>query len=126
MEIATKTAVFSITKEGLLKIRFLPNSLEIDLEEAKAQIDAAEKLTGNQNMYVLVDARQSMHELTNEAKDYIAKHPNKKAEAILVKELHQRIVASFYLKLSSYQNNHPVKVFNDEQAAIGWLLSFRN
>lgn len=123
MEISTHTAVFSLTPEGILKVVFLSNELPIDLEEAKRHVEAANKLTKSQKSLVLVDARQLMHELTEEAKKYISQSPNKIAEAILVKKLHQRIVANFYFKVANTFGTHPKKVFTDETEAINWLLS---
>ncbi len=125
-EITTKTSVISITKEGLLKLRFLDNDLEIDLEEARAQISSAEKLAHGKALLVLVDARDSIHELTPEATKFIANYPNKKGEAILVRELHQRIVATFYLKLTTSRYKHPARIFKNEEEAIEWLLALKN
>lgn len=125
MQIETNTAIFSISSQGILVATFKNNDLEIDLEEAKLQVEAAGNLSNHQYMPVLVDARQSMHELTKEAREYIAAYSLKKAEAILVKELHQRIIATFYLKISAARSNHPMKVFTNEEDAINWLLSFK-
>ncbi|MBP9067974.1 MAG: hypothetical protein KBG47_00600 [Bacteroidia bacterium] len=125
MQISTSTSLISLTSEGLLEVKFLDNDLKIDFEEAKAQSEAANKLTGGKNMLVLVDARDSMHELTKEAKEFIAKVSGKKAEAIVVKELHQRIIATFYLKVTAKFFVHPVKVFSDRDLAVKWLLSMK-
>lgn len=125
MQIATKTAHISILPNKILVVKFIDNNEDIDLNEAKAQIAAADQLSNGQPMLVLVDARNSVHELTHEAKDHIANFGNKIAEAFLVKELHQRIIAAFYLRQSTSKHDHPVKVFNDETAAIAWLLSFK-
>ncbi|MFO0357160.1 MAG: hypothetical protein ACK50A_09410 [Sphingobacteriaceae bacterium] len=125
MQIETNTATFSLSTDGILIVTFKNNDIEIDLEEAKAQVAAAEKLTNKQYVPVLIDARRSMHDLSKEAKKYIAEYSLKKAEAILVKELHQRIIASFYLKVSASHSNHPMKVFTDEAEAMKWLRSFK-
>ena len=125
MQIRTNTSVISITPEGFLEVKFIDNDLMIDLDEAKAQYEAAKKLTEGKDMLVLVDARESMHELTKEGKEFIAKVSEKKAEAIVVSELHQRIIATFYLKVTVTIYNHPVKVFNDRNDAVNWLLSMK-
>lgn len=123
MQISTSTSLISVTPEGLLEVKFIDNDLKIDLEEAKAQYNAAMQLVGGRQMLVLVDARESIHELTKDAKEFIAKISEKKAEAIVVKELHQRIIATFYLKVTVTIYNHPVKVFSDRDEAVKWLLS---
>ena len=101
------------------------NDLKIDLQEAEAQYNAAKQLVDGKEMLVLVDARESIHELTTEAKEFIAKISEKKAEAIVVKELHQRIIATFYLKVTVTIYHHPVKVFSDRNEAVKWLLSLK-
>lgn len=125
MQIETHTATFILSPDDILIVRFKDNDLDIDLDEAKKQVEAAGKLTQLRSVPVLVDARSSMHELTKEAKKYIAEYALKKAEAILVKELHQRIIATFYLKVSASHSNHPMKVFTNETEALKWLLSFK-
>jgi hypothetical protein len=125
MQIATKTTVISLLNDDILLVKFLDNDEEIDLQEAKAQLDAANTISGGKKMLVLIDARQSIHEFSNDAKEFIANVNVKKAEAMLVKELHQRIIATFYLKLSGSKHAHPVKVFSNETEAINWLLSFK-
>ncbi|MDZ4665701.1 MAG: STAS/SEC14 domain-containing protein [Bacteroidota bacterium] len=125
MQISTNTTLISVTPEGLLEVKFIDNDLKIDLEEAKAQYNAAKQLIEGDQMLVLVDARESIHELTKEAKEFIAQVSEKKAEAIVVKELHQRIIATFYLKATVTFYNHPVKVFSDRNEAVKWLLSIK-
>lgn len=123
MQISTRTSTISVDPHGFLEIKFLDNDRKIDIEEAKAQYEAAKKLLGNKQMLILVDARDAVHELTREAKEFIAGISEKKAEVIVVKELHQRIVATFYLKNSISIFNHPVKVMSDRDLAVTWLLS---
>lgn len=123
MQILTRTSSISVTSEGLLEIKFLDNDLKIDLDEAKAQYNAAKQLLHHDQMLVLVDMREAVHEITKEAKDFIAGISEKKAEVILVKELHQRIVATFYLRNSVSVFNHPIKIMSDKDEAVKWLLS---
>lgn len=123
MAIVTDTAVFSLMPEGILRATFFSNDKTIDLEEAVKHIDAANKLTSGKKALVLIDARQSLHNITKEAKEFISKSDNKIAEAILVKELHQRIVVNFYLKVANTFSSHPTKIFTDETEAVNWLLT---
>lgn len=123
MQINTATSLISVTPEGFLEIKFIDNDRKIDIDEAKAQYKAAKQLLGDKPMLMLVDARDAVHELTREAKEFIASISEKKAEVIVVKELHQRIVATFYLKNSVSIFNHPVKVMSDHAKAVEWLLS---
>jgi len=123
MQITTGTSMISVTPEGLLEIKFLDNDRKIDLDEAKAQYKAAKQLLTHDKMLVLIDAREAVHEVTKEAKDFIASISEKKAEVIVVKELNQRFVATFYLKNSISIFSHPIKVSSDRTEAVKWLLS---
>lgn len=46
----------------------------------------------------------------------------KKAEAIVMKEISHKVEADFYLKHK--KSDHPIKIFDNEQEAIFWLLLF--
>lgn len=122
--ILTKMAEVFLLEKSILVIRLLDTNFEIDAEETKHQIEAALKLTEGTDMPVLIDVRESFHSLSEEAKDLAAEQTNKLAEAILVKYIHQRLLATFFLKISHYKNKHPVKIFTDETQAIIWLKQF--
>ena len=78
MQILNHTSNISVTSEGLLEIKFLNNDLIIDLHKAKAQYSAAKRLLNHYQMLVLVDMRVAIHEITKEAKDFIAGNSAKK------------------------------------------------
>ncbi len=125
MECTTKIANFSIDSRGFLHVVFFDNQEEFDEEEARAQVDAANKLCAGISMAVLVDVRNSRHVPTIEAKKIIATFPKKKAEAILISSLPQRILGNFYLKITQQINHsHPIKLFKDEGEAVNWLIQF--
>lgn len=125
MQLETATTEFSIIEGNILFLKFKDNDIEIDLEEAKLHQQIAEKLTNSKKMLVLVDARDSMHMLTKEASEFIAAVDVKIAEAIVVKELHQRLLATFYLKFVQAKSKHPIKVFTDIEKAKSWLISLQ-
>lgn len=76
-------------------------------------------------MPVLADVRNSRHVPIIEAKKIIATFPKKKADAILISSLPQRILGSFYLKITQQINySHPIKLFKDEEEAVNWLIQF--
>lgn len=108
-----------------MHVVFFDNQEEFDEEEARAQVDAANKLCAGISMPVLADVRNSRHVPTIEAKKIIATFPKKKAEAILISSLPHRILGNFYLKLTQQVNHlHPVKLFKDNEEAIKWLIQF--
>jgi hypothetical protein len=124
MQNSTAIAKFELLPGGILQVIFLKGEDIIDLEEAKRHVEIGNRLSEGKSLPILVDATESMHELTKEGKEYIAQYALKKAEAILVKELHQRIIATFYLKLSGNISKHPTKVFTNRSDAINWLKTF--
>jgi hypothetical protein len=127
MEDTTKTAHFSIDSRGFLRVVFLDNQEEFDEEEARIHLYTANKLCAGISMPVLVDTRISRHVPTIEAKKIIATFPKKKAEAILISSLSHRILGNFYLKITQQINpSHPIKLFNDEEEAVNWLIQFLN
>lgn len=123
-KITTNTSELFVYNNSILVVRFLEGLGDIDLKEAKAQFNAGVKLTGGKKMPVLVDVRPSFHSLTKEAKEFAAKNDLKTAEAILVNSLHQRLIGTFFLKLTASFSGHPTKIFNNEEEAVKWLSSF--
>ncbi len=124
-EIKTKTATFSLDKRGFLKITFLDNHEDIDEAEVLEHIKAADTITGNKKMAVLADIRLGIHNADYKAKEMIAAYKMKKAEAVIINSLPQRIVVNFYLKISNKINNKfPVKLFTNEKEAIRWLMKY--
>jgi len=122
----TKTAELSWLPDGILLVKFNKRNEMIDLDEAKEQFAAAMKLTGGKKAKVLVDATESMQQMTHEAKEFLANNDLKLTEAIVVKAIHQRLIASFFIKMVEKKKLHPVKVFNDMQKALDWLKETGN
>lgn len=50
------------------------------------------------------------------------RYPNKMAEAFVVKNLSQRIIANFYLRVS--RHTCPTEVFNQEEDAVTWVKMY--
>lgn len=122
--ISTKTAEVFLIDGPILVIKFIDNGFEADLDEILLHIAAGKKLTDNKKAPILVDVRESFYLLTKEAEEMAAKEEHKLAEAILVSALHQRLIGTFFLKLSHQKNKHPVKMFTSEKEAIKWLKQF--
>ncbi|MBK9283955.1 MAG: hypothetical protein IPM51_06490 [Sphingobacteriaceae bacterium] len=117
----SKTASFKILNDSILEVTLLENDELIDLEEAKAQFNEITTLTDGKPMAVLLDASKSLHQITPQAKKFLAENDKKLAEAIVVKALHQRIIATFYINLVSKKQKHPTKIFSNRVEALAWL-----
>jgi hypothetical protein len=109
---------------GIVRIDMLSNHI-IDLEEAVQMNIAQGQLLNGQPGLVLMVAG-STTQFTSDARDFSASREGLRfsiAEAMLVKNLAQRIIVSFYLKIN--KPNKPSRAFNTEEDAINWLLSLR-
>ncbi|MES2761641.1 MAG: hypothetical protein V4677_05520 [Bacteroidota bacterium] len=112
-----------LLNNGIVKIEMLEDQI-IDLQEAvQLNIAQGELLEGKPGLVLMV--ADSSTQFTSDARDFSASSEGLRfsiAEAILVKNLAQRIVVSFYLKINKPAK--PSKAFNTEEEAIKWLLSF--
>lgn len=76
-------------------------------------------------MPVLVNLRKSTHIPSVETQKIIASFNKKKAEALIISSMSQRILGNFYLKISQQINkSHPIKLFKNEDEAWEWLKQF--
>lgn len=122
----TKTAEFEYDERGFLRVTFLENNETFDIEEALEHIKISELLCNSRKLPVLIDASNSFHVPTIEAKKALANFDLKTAEVILVNSLPQRIIVNFYTKMVKQQKKPiPIKSFlkSKEEEAIKWLLS---
>ncbi|MES2515041.1 MAG: hypothetical protein V4580_12900 [Bacteroidota bacterium] len=109
---------------GVVRIDMLSNHI-IDLEEAvQMNIAQGELLKWEPGLVLMVAG--STTQFTSDARDFSASREGLRfsiAEAMLVKNLAQRIIVSFYLKINKPAK--PSKAFNTEEDAINWLLSLK-
>jgi hypothetical protein len=109
---------------GIVRIDMLSNHI-IGLEEAvQLNIAQGELLNWQLGSGLVLMVAGSTTQFTNDARDFSASKEGLRfsaAEAMLVKNLAQRIIVSFYLKINKPAK--PSKAFNTEEDAINWLLS---
>jgi hypothetical protein len=120
--IRTGVAELSLDPRGFVRIKLLDTNADFDVEEAKKQFNAAWELTNGQDYRVLVDTTDAIVTPTKEAEDYISSTLKRKAEALIIKSLHYRILVKFYIRKHKVI---PVKAFKTEEEAIEWLLSVK-
>ena len=122
-KIHTKCAKVEMNEEGIIILTLLPTENKFNLEEAKQQYEAALKLTGEDEKYlILVDTSNTFTQPSNEAQAFLLNIKERIAEAFVIKSLPYRILAKFYLKKSK---NNPVKIFNSKEKAMDWLLKIK-
>lgn len=110
--------------EGIIFVNFKDdkNEVEFDFAEAKRQLEIVSFLTNGVKKHIIIDTSLSLLIPSKEAKNLLAEYPMKKSEAIVVKHLHQRITASFFLKFAHKKNGHPFKLFTDQRKAYDWTI----
>lgn len=116
----TKHASICMLTNNLIKITFISDG-EIDLSEAKEMHSIALKLSKDMPYAVLIISSKHHNLVTKSARSYLATIESRLAEAIVVDNLPNRIMARFYFKL--VQAN-PTKIFKTEEEAKTWLLKY--
>lgn len=119
-----KLADITMTSQGILLVEFNSGTEDFDLQEAEEQLKVVRELTREKPVPILIDTTLSFQTPTPEAKELLAAYPHKKAEAIVVKYLHQRITGAFFLKLVHNKYKHPVRLFTCKEKAMKWLEGF--
>lgn len=96
---------------------------EIELEDVKEHIEAAEKLTKGAEFVTILDGGITL-DVSEKAMNYAAKLENKKwlAFAIIVRSISERLFANYYLKFKKPMR--PTKVFTTPRGAEEWLKQF--
>lgn len=111
---------------GIIRIEMLGGHI-IDLEESvQLNIAQGDLLKGQMGSGLVLMVADSTTQFTNDARDFSASKEGLRfsmAEALVVKNLAQKLVVNFYLKFN--KPSVPSKAFNTEEEAIKWLLSFK-
>lgn len=124
-EIILKTATLQLDKSGILWVSY-HKEVEMTPEDAKMHIDAVVRLCEGKKRPFLIDTRNAHGSYSLAAMRKIAKDPKivdvRKAQAIIIDSLSNRLLANFYIKFQKPQN--PIKIFEKEEEAIQWLKQF--
>jgi hypothetical protein len=120
----TNTSVLIFDEEiGILIVKAKPD-VDLKLEDAERDFKTGQELVNYKKTPVLSDSRELSYSC-KEVRDFyaqpiIANHIS--AMAILIDSLPGRLLGNFFMKFNNPP--YPVKVFNDETAAIEWLKKF--
>ena len=114
----------TIQKSGdfILRITFdVEDDISIKhLKEIKA---IRESIFGDNYYCSIIDVRKDFMRISDEAKEYVAKHPDinklRIVEALLVKNLGQKLGVDLYIRL--FKPKRASKVFLKEEKAKKWL-----
>lgn len=108
----------------MVRVEILSGST-MSYKETKEINDAIGLLSGGKEIGVLVVADETA-QFDKKAREFSASPEGliyTKAEALIVKNLGQRITANFYLKIN--RPARPAKAFASEKEAVEWLMSLK-
>lgn len=115
-----------ISYDGSIVYITLKGSADLDEEEAEKHLKSVFSLTNGAKAAVLVDTTGSFNNVTPEARKKLAgsheRQVPKIAEAVVIKQLHHRLLFPFYQRLN--RPNNPVKAFKKREEALVWLQGF--
>lgn len=119
---ATKSCTFRRDPRGFVHA-VMGNGSQMQLADAQENVAAITTLTGNTRMPILVDMR-GVRSQSREAREYYGSAEatlTTLAVALLIGSPVSRVLANFFLRLTSKQR-YPTRLFTDEASAIAWLL----
>lgn len=123
------TKVFiHLQEKGLVILKFKDN-IVLEKEDAK-EVDQVifDKLVKGKPFVVIVDARDVNSSISHEAREFFSKDELvleiRKAHALVVNNLHTKILANFYIKFHKPIN--PIKIFSDFDEAYDWVKEINN
>lgn len=121
-EIVFKFAKVQLLSNQIIRLEMF-DDVVIDVKECREMNNAIGELSDGKEALVLMVPGQSTH-FTPESRDFSASPEGQRfttADAMVVFNLGQRILISFYLKFNKPPK--PSQAFNTEEHAIEWLLS---
>jgi hypothetical protein len=111
---------------GIIRIEMIGKNIIGREESLKINIAQGELLNNEKHSGLVIMVADSSTQFTKEAREFSASEEGlrfSKAEALIVKNLAQNLIVSFYLKIN--QPSTPSKAFKTEEEAIEWLLSLK-
>jgi hypothetical protein len=123
-KIITRTSEFWKDENGIVWSKPLKGAC-IDLEDCVDNILVLKRFCSNGACLKIVDSRNSWS-ITKEAQEYAerADSPMRTiARAVIVNSLTTTVLKNFFLKFNKPEL--PLKIFNSQEKAIEWLLSFK-
>lgn len=122
----TEHVSLEFTDEGILEYRYTPGAI-VDLDFARAVINDARELLGDDAPVPSLVEPGNVKELTREARTFFAESPENQAVsthvALMVESPATRIIGNVFMKVS--KPRIPTKLFTNREAARAWLREQR-
>ena len=109
-----------LIREDLIQLQ-IKEGVEIGESEVRKIAEGYEKLTKNKPYAVIVNAK-AFSSVTKKAREVSANElysPNRVGSAIMVENLGQQLLASFYINVN--KPKVPTRIFQNREKAIEWL-----
>jgi len=118
----TRTGKTWLREDGILMV-VVKHQAEIELEDAKSDIELGKKLTKGKIVGLCINMRQ-MRSIDREARSYYSSSGdnNTKAIGLIVDSFLSRVIANFFVGIN--KPKRPIKLFTSEEKAIEWLKRF--
>ncbi len=111
-----------LIEEGFTLLQF-KDQVDFEIEDAIEVDDKTYEFVEGKSFVTLVDARNIRSNMSHEAREFFATDKKivaiRKAQAIVVNNLHSRLIANFYMTFHKPAN--PIKIFNDYDKAENWI-----
>ena len=122
----TTLALVGVRNDGIIEIRFKLKEYEVDVKDQHEIHDAFVKLTDNgRKAYHILVIPGKFGTITKEAREMemfeTVVFQNQRSLAIVVHELHQRILGKLYLSLKKSKPKYPNQLFDSEVSAMNWI-----
>lgn len=105
----------------------LKDNIQVELEDAHKQYLFLKAKYNSINKHIILVETGLDTSISKEAREFASKPESNEmtaATAVIVKSLAHRIIINFIIKLT-HQQTMKMKMFDDKQKAINWLLSFK-
>jgi hypothetical protein len=119
-----KTSITEFWNNGIVFIK-LKDNIQIELEDSKSQYNLLKSKFDGFNKYLALIETGIDTSISKEAREFGERPESNEmttAMAVIVKSLAHRIIINFIIKFTHHQT---MKMFEDKQKAINWLLSFK-
>ncbi len=125
--IELSTSHLYLIEEGFTLL-IAKDKVDLELEDAIEIDDISYDFVEGKPFVTLVDVRNIRSNMSHEAREHFATNKKitdiRKAQAIVVNNLHTKLLANFYMKF--HKPTNPVKIFSDYDKAEKWVRAIRS
>ena len=121
-----RASIIEFWDNGIIYIK-LKDNIQVELEDSKKQYILIKSKYDDINKHLILVETGIDTSISKEAREFGERPESNemtKAMAVIVKSLAHRIIINFIIKFTNHQPMK-MKMFDDKQKAINWLLTFK-